>query len=197
MAARGAFPPEPLEPAQALAIIKHIKPRTRKGCRDRAILAVMWRCGLRCAEVRDLAFSNLKINEPRSLTVLRPKGTARGKKPRTVGLDETTLELIRQWLRWRGAEPGPLFTSTAGTPLQLNNMRRMVAGRGREAGIARRVHPHCFRHTYARDLYLEGVGMVDIMNSLGHSGLETTARYLQSIGCTQSVAITSERQWEV
>lgn len=195
--ARGDYPPDPLEPAQALAIIKHIRRRSRKGRRDRAIIAVMWRCGLRCAEVRDLELSDVR-RTPKSLVKVRwPKGREKGAPPRDVGLDETTWGLIRDWIEIRGEQPGPLFTSSVGTKLETSNMRRMVRGRAREAGITRRVHPHCFRHTYARDLYLEGVGMVHIMKALGHTSLENTARYLGSIGCTESVQVTSEREWKV
>ncbi len=193
----GDYPPDPLESAQALSIIKHIRRRSRKGRRDRAIIAVMWRCGLRCGEVRDLEMSDVR-RDPKSLLKVRwPKGRKQGAPPRDVGLDNTTFELIADWLEMRGREPGPLFLSGINTKLHTSNLRRVVASRAREAGIQRRVHPHCFRHTYARDLYLEGVGMAHIMNALGHTSLENTARYLGSIGCTEAVQVTSEREWRV
>ncbi len=189
----GDLPAHPLEPHQALALVKLPNRRYRTGRRDRAMLAIMWRCGLRCAEVCDLSVADMKTSKPRSLTVLRPKGSARGKPPRTAGLDEQTYALIVDWLEMRGIEPGPLFNTVNNTKLATRNVRRMVSSRGRKLGLNRRVHPHCLRHSFTRDLYYEGVGMIHIQRALGHSSLATTAQYLQTIGCDDAVAITSER----
>jgi integrase/recombinase XerD len=55
------------------------------------------------------------------------------------------------------------------------------------------VHPHAFRHTFARELYDEGVGILEIMLALGHSSVKTTQTYLQSIGANEVISVTSAR----
>ena len=193
---KGMYPPDPLEPYQALALVNSVNRKNFSSRRDRAMFAIMWRSGLRCAEIVNLDLDNIRTSEqPWQIKILRPKGFERGAGPRTVGLDEETNRMIEGWLDFRGREPGPLFRTHEGTRLTTRNVRRSVATRARKAGIGRRVHPHCLRHTYAHDLYREGVGMVHIQKSLGHSSLETTARYLAKIGCDEAVAITSTREW--
>lgn len=195
--AKGMYAPDPLEPYQALALVNQPSGKSFGPARDRAMFAIMWRSGLRCAECVNLDLDNIKTStRPWHIKVLRPKGAARGAGPRTVGLDEQTFLLIEAWLRFRGLEPGPLFLTHNKTRLDLRNVRRTVTRRAAKAGLGRRVHPHALRHTYAHDLYREGVGMVHIQKALGHSSLETTARYLSKIGCDDAVEITSERSWE-
>ncbi len=194
----GDFPPHPLEASQALALIRIPDTRYRSGDRDRAMLAIMWRCGLRCAEICDLMMGDITHGEPRTLTVLRPKGFRKGAPPRTVGLDPQTYDLIIAWVsKWRGFGPGYLFTTRNHQQISTRHTRRMVARRASQAGLSRRTHPHCLRHTFARNLYDEGVGMVHIQKALGHTTLATTAKYLESIGCSEVVAVTSARNWRI
>lgn len=192
----GDFPSHPLEPEQALALVQAPNGKCRTGARDQAMLAIMWRCGLRNAEVRNLDIEHIS-ESAKSLRVMRPKGYKKGKAPREVGVDAQTWDLIRQWISFRGDGPGPLFTSYKGLRVAARDLREMVARKARDAGIQRRVHPHALRHTYARALYDEGVGMAHIQHALGHSSLATTAVYLNSIGANEVIAITSKRSWEL
>jgi integrase len=192
----GDFPAEPLEPSEALALVRRQSTKSRTGTRNRAIFGVLWRCGLRNGELRNLDLSHVS-HEGEALRITRPKGYRNGKKPRTVGVDQTTMALIDAWIEHRGTEPGPLFITYSGRRITGRDLRDLVATGAKLAGIARRVHPHCLRHTYARALYDEGVGMVHIQKALGHTNLATTAVYLDSIGATEVVAITSNRTWEV
>lgn len=192
---KGDFPAFPLEPSQALALTRAPNTRRRSGMRDRAFLTVLWRCGLRNEEARSLQVSHIVHEPERVVRVMNPKGSLRGKPPRNVGLDDQTWERIQEWLAVRGDHAGFLFDTESGKKLDGKNMRLMIGRRAKTAGIDRRVHPHCLRHTYASELYHEGVGMVDIMNQLGHSSLQTTATYLQRIGCSESVVITRARRF--
>jgi site-specific recombinase XerC len=195
----GDFPPEPLEQHEALALVRAPNPKCRAGSRDRALLAVMWRCGLRNSEVRNLELSHVIVAPEHALRVLRPKGarSKKGKPPRTVGVDDTTWELLQAWIATRGDEPGILFSTASGKIINDRDLRTLVAYNARRAGIRRRVHPHALRHTFAKALYDESVGMVHIQELLGHTQLTTTAGYLQGIGATEVVAISSARKWEI
>ncbi len=189
----GDYPAHALEPHEALALFRTPNPRNRTGARDRAMIALMWRCGLRNSELRDLDLEH--ISEER-VRVMRPKGYKRGKKPRDIGLNADTWGVVLEWLAFRGIAPGPLFTTRHGQRLDERQLRRMVARRARDAGLQRRVHPHCLRHTFARALYDKGVGMVHIQKALGHSNLATTAVYLEGIGANEVVEVTSAIAWE-
>jgi integrase len=88
-----------------------------------------------------------------------------------------------------------LLRTSEGRPLDPSHLRRWLPMLARRAGLARRVHPHCLRATFARQLYDEGVGIREIQLALGHRRLDTTAVYLQSVGASEVVAATQEREW--
>lgn len=191
----GDFPPYPLESVQALAITNAPNIRCRSGMRDRALLTVLWRCGLRNEEVRSLRVAHIILSPERALRVMNPKGSRKGKDPRTVGVDDQTWERIDAWLKVRGDHEGWLFDTDTGGQLDGKNLRVMVKRRAAKAGLKRRVHPHCLRHTYAMELYNERVGIRHIQEAMGHSSLQATAAYLQRIGCSEAAVITSKRSF--
>lgn len=196
----GDLPPHPLEVSQCLKIIRAIKGKSRLAARDRAILTVLWRCGIRNSELRNCRLDHVCLEGDQPyLRVMQPKGRENGVKPRNVGLDAATLKELTAWLEWRGVDPGLLFPSLAGMdqPISLNNLGRMVRHRARRARVMRRVHPHCFRHTYAKDLLDEGANMVVIQRLLGHSSLQTTAQYLGHIGCDETVELSCAREMTI
>ncbi len=194
----GDRPAFPLEKQQVLQILRHQNPKTRSGCRNRAIVSMLWRCGLRNSELRNVELEHLIRGPERAVRVMRPKGIARGAKPRNLGLEPETWRMIQQWIAdFRGVAPGPLFNTRVGTRIDDRNLRRMIAGLARQAGITRRVHPHCFRHTFAHELYDEGVDLMRIRDALGHTNVATTEKYLRYIGCGEHVSITAGRGWKL
>ncbi len=158
------------------------------GKRNRAMLALGYRAGLRCGEVLELRPESVR---GRSLWVQ----TLKGGPARELGLDPKTLEILKAWTDVRLAGNEWLFHSRNGLQIRSQKVRFMVAQMARRAGLRQRVHFHLLRHTFARQLYDEGVGMREIQLALGHSRLETTAHYLVSIGATEVVAITQRREW--
>jgi integrase len=127
--------------------------------------------------------------------VEKPKGYEGGKQPREVGLDPKAQGLLEEWLEVRGREPGPVFLTHNGGRVHPSHLRRLVRRLAKRAGIAQRVHPHALRHTCARQMYDEGIGLVEIRLTLGHSKLGTTQRYLESIGATEVINVTTARRW--
>lgn len=193
-------PPHPLAPGEAARILEACR-STWAGVRNRALIALLWRGGLRAAEALSVQLDDtyptvLPSGERvRVVRVARPKGYARGAAPREVGLDPQATAVLEAWLERRGGAPGPLFWTRHGGRLSDRYVRRMVASMASRAGLRRRVHPHCLRHTFARELYDESVGMREIQLALGHRRLDTTATYLESIGATEVVAATAMRSW--
>jgi integrase len=168
----------------------------------------MWRRGLRATEVAQQRVEDVALAN-RTLVVSCPKGFARGANRRELGLDEGTRDLLKRWLAVRpavGVDPqtgplivtrngGPMFSSHRGRVEAHGHLRRLVKLLAKRAGIKRRIHPHCLRATYARNLYDEGVGIREIQLALGHASLNTTAVYLVSIGANEVIAKTKERKW--
>lgn len=124
-----------------------------------------------------------------------PKGYARGVMPREVGIDKKSAGFVNEWLAIRGTGAGALFITSSGARVLPSYIRQLLPMLAKRAGIERRVHPHAFRHTFAKELYEEGVGVVEIMMAMGHHSLSTTQTYLRHIGATEVVNATKKRSW--
>jgi site-specific recombinase XerD len=170
---------------------------TRNGIRNKAIVTVLYRTGARCKEVCSLTLDDVyPLDDGCAIIRIRmPKGYERGAMPREVGIDKRGAGYLQNYLRLRGEEPGPLFMTSSGLCVIPSYIRQLLPRLAREAKITRRVHPHCFRHTFARELYDEGAGLVEIMLALGHTSLTTTQQYLRHIGATEVVNTTTKRSW--
>jgi integrase/recombinase XerC len=170
--------------------------------RNRAMLAVLWRCGLRSAECASLELEDLVELDGGAMRVVvrEPKGAHREKAPtppRVVGLDPRGAEIVRAWLEVRGRVEfsRTVFVTRTGKPVHTSYFRQLVPRVARRAGIPGRVHPHGLRHTFAGELYAEGVGLREIQLLLGHRSLATTETYLRAIGASEAVKVAIERKW--
>src|SRR5680860_236149 len=110
------------------------------GLRNRALVAVMYRSGLRPGEALALRPGDVDLEAG---TVLVPP--RKGGQPRLTGVDEATRQMIRVWLA-RRAERGigpdrPLFCTLAGEPLKAAYVRELLPRRAKRAEIRKRVHP--------------------------------------------------------
>ena len=186
------FEAHPLRAEEALRLVQ-----AGRGARDRAILSLLWRAGLRSNELVQLNLESVRFQPDGSahIKVNQPKGVNRGAPRRVVAVGKKTVDLLQVYLARRGDAPGPLFQTRVGKRLVNQQIRRTVALAGRRAGLDRRVHPHCLRHTFAANLYDEGVGMRHLQVALGHASLATTEKYLRSIGCDEVVEILARRDY--
>lgn len=188
------FPPEPLTRAEALALVDAPNPRWPTGARNRALLALMYRSGLRVAEA--LALRPWDVDaESSTVRVLNGKG----KKTRTVGMDARAFELVAEWLERRACLPttdtSPLFCTLQGGAVYTSYVRAMIKRMAKRAGVRRRAHPHGLRHTMAAEMREEGVDVGVISKQLGHSSIATTARYLDHIAPAVVVKAMAGRDW--
>ena len=163
--------------------------------RDRAILILLWKTGLRSNEACSLDVEHVRFQSDGSvqIKVNKPKNVKRGAPKRVVALSPAHANTLKVWLSKRGNGPGPFFCTSKGSRLVNSQIRRTVALAGKKAGLKRRVHPHALRHTFCTSLYKEGVGIRHIQVALGHKSLNSTEVYLQDIGCHEVVSILSER----
>lgn len=190
------LPPEVLTPEEARALLRVPSPRAPTGIRNRALLAVLYRGGLRISEA--LALERRDLNSAAcTLTVRQGKGD----RHRTIGMDPADFGLVARWLDERKriglSRPSVAFCTLDGRPLQASYVRALIPRLARKAGIEKRVHPHGLRHTCAAELAVEGVPVPLIQQQLGHASLHTTTVYLRHIAPVELVEKMRARSWEL
>jgi integrase/recombinase XerD len=163
--------PEVLTRDEARHLLAAPNPYYPTGLRDLCMMKLMLNSGLRASEVLDLAWRDVDLQTGR-LTVRRGKGD----KDRQVWVNESTLALMRRW-RERSPESAYCFPTLKGTRIHGQALREMMKRRGAKAGIAKGVHPHMLRHTYATELYRETKDIRLVQKALGHATLATTMIY--------------------
>ncbi len=172
------FPPELLTPDEVRRLLR-VQGKGVTPFRNRALIVVLWRSGLRVSEALALRQTDMD-RERATVTVLHGKGD----KFRVVGLDTQSWGYIDAWEHVRarlGHPPGLLFVTRSGGPVLPSYMRGLVPRLARQAGIERRVHPHALRRAFAYELAETGVPVPVISQALGHSSVATTAIYLTQI----------------
>lgn len=164
------------------------------GIRHRALIAVMYRAGLRISEALDLYPKDVDL-ERGAIRVLSGKGGY----ARTVGIDQGGIAHLRHWidLRPRFDLDGrhPLLSALSGGRLTEAYIRRLMPRLAKKARIPKRVHAHGLRHTHAAELRSEGIDIGIISKQLGHRSIATTARYLDHIAPYAVVEAMRGRDW--
>ncbi len=182
--------PVVLEMAEAEAILAQPNTGCPTGLRNRAILEVMYRAGLRVSEV-----INLKPGDIRWGSGIMEVRSGKGGKDRNVPVDSETLG----WLRaWQGQRPGRrqrFFTTLQGKPLSARYLQQLVKRLAHKAGLERadQITPHVFRHTYATELLNSDFTIREVQTLLGHSNVSTTQIYTHVEPRALSVKIQSRR----
>ena len=155
---------------------------TWSGRRDRALLMLAVRTGLRAAELTGLRCENIVLGAGAHVQC-----EGKGRKSRCTPLHKDTVTVLRSWLRERHGKSGePAFPTTRGTALSHDALQYMLdkhvpAARRQCPSLARkRVTPHVLRHALAMDLLHHGAGQTVIALWLGHESPETTSIYLHA-----------------
>ncbi len=176
--------PKTLTAAEASALMAMPNLACPTGLRDRCVLELMHRAGLRVTETCELHLRD--VDWTAGEIRLRPEIT-KGAREAVVYLDDGTLALLERWKIARrpyGAGRPHLFVCVRGAqrghPLTRRAVYRMVRRRALKAGIDRPVWPHMLRHSYATDLLGEGTfSIVEVQKLMRHSDLRTTSLYLE------------------
>jgi integrase/recombinase XerD len=170
--------------------------------RDRALLEVMYACGLRASETIALELGDVDLDEG----MLRARG--KGSKERIVPVGSAAIAALRVWCE-RGrpvlagavarsaTQPPPtgggseemrpsvqgasgvhaLFLNHRGRPLTRQGLYKIVQAHARTAGLSERMSPHTLRHTFATHLLAGGCDLRSVQDMLGHADLATTQIY--------------------
>jgi len=159
--------------------------------RDRAIVRLLLNTGLRLSEATALRIEDVKI-APRSGEVRVRRG--KGSKSRTVELNKDARAAISAWLEVRPSGGEALFVSQKGGALSARALSEVVRILGEAAGIAD-LHPHLLRHSFAKNLVNQGVGLEVVADLLGHENLETTRIYTTPSAADRQRAV-EKVSWE-
>ncbi len=190
---RRRFPVEILTNAEACRLLGACGCRPA-GLRNRALIAVLYRGGLRINETLDLLPKDIDL-EVGAIRILHGKGD----RARTVGIDPAAGDVVSRWLTVRAElELGSrqsVFCTLVGTRLTDAYVRVLLPRLARKAGIEKRVHAHGLRHTHAAQLRAEGVDIGIISKQLGHRSIATTARYLDHIAPQLVIETIRQRTW--
>ena len=147
--------------------------------RDRALLELMYACGLRASEAIGLDVRDLDLEAG----VLRARG--KGSKERVVPVGRAALEAVRVYLErgraglLRGRLEAKLFVNFRGEPLTRQGLYKIVRRHAATAGLEDRMSPHTLRHTFATHLLAGGCDLRSVQEMLGHADVATTQIYTQ------------------
>ena len=171
----GRYLPSVLSLEEVEAIMESVDTKTPAGVRDRAILEVLYGCGLRVSEAVDLRISRIFFDEG-FLSVI-----GKGDKQRIVPLGEVASDALKAWLavRWPSEQDFSdfVFLNKSGRPLSRVSMFNLVKKQAMTAGVTKEISPHTFRHSFATHLIENGADLRAVQEMLGHESILTTEIY--------------------
>ncbi len=177
MPTQGRKLPDYLSYEEVLSLFGAVDLSTPEGHRNRAILEMLYGCGLRASELTELRIADLFASEQ----VVRVIG--KGNKQRLVPIAAQTLKYVQLYLEQRvemhpkqGSED-VLFLNRRGAKLSRVMIFNIVRGAATTAGIKKDVHPHTLRHSFATHLVEGGADIRAVQQMLGHQNIATTEIY--------------------
>ena len=148
-----------------------------EGHRNKAIIEVLFSCGLRVSELTNLKLSNLFLDEE----YVRVEG--KGRKERLVPISQKAIKELGYWfddrrlMNIKKGEEDYVFLNRRGAHLTRTMILIMVKKYAEEAGIKKTISPHTFRHSFATALLEGGADLRVIQAMLGHESIGTTEIY--------------------
>ena len=161
---------------EVTAILESVDGKAPFGKRNRAILEVLYGCGLRVSEAASLRISHVHLDDG-FVDVI-----GKGNKQRLVPLGEMAADAIRTYLPDRPEPASPayedfLFLNRFGKPLSRVSLFNLVKDQAMVAGIRKEISPHTFRHSFATHLIENGADLRIVQEMLGHESILTTEIY--------------------
>ena len=169
--------PRVLSRDEVLRLLGQPRGTDPRALRDRALLEVMYACGLRASEAVALELSDVDLEEG----VLRARG--KGSKERIVPIGGEAVGALRAYcrrgrpLQAAGGSEARLFLNRRGAGLTRQGLYKIVQGHARRAGLEHKMSPHTLRHTFATHLLAGGCDLRSVQEMLGHADLATTQVY--------------------
>jgi integrase/recombinase XerD len=172
----GRYLPNVLSEEEVAALIDSVEVSGWQGLRDRAILEVLYGCGLRVSEAVGLKISCLYFKEG----FIRVIG--KGNKERLVPIGDVAIAAVEEYLEARrvpadSESSDVLFLNRFGRSLSRVSMFTMIKAQALAAGIRKEISPHTFRHSFATHLLEHGADLRIVQEMLGHESISTTEIY--------------------
>lgn len=144
------------------------------GSRDKAILEILYACGLRVSEICSLKIYDVDDEYVRVL--------GKGRKERVVPIARKAVEAIDHYLHsyrslFDSEKEQALFVSQRGKPMDRISVWKIIKAYAKKAGITKNISPHTLRHSFATHLLDNGADLRVIQEMLGHSSISSTDRY--------------------
>jgi len=174
--------PNVLNQAEVGKLLAAPKGSSPQAYRDRAILEVMYACGLRASELTGLEMTDVDTHHG----MLKARG--KGKKERIVPLGRQAIYAIDLYQRTgrpvlvKGRSEKALFLNFRGKPLTRQGLYKIVQGYARSVGLEDRMSPHTLRHSFATHLLAGGCDLRAVQEMLGHADVATTQMYTHLSG---------------
>jgi len=171
--------PEVLSLQEIQLLIDNIDTNTAAGIRDRAIIEILYACGLRVSELCNLENQNIIWD----YEILRIIG--KGNKERIVPIGSTALFWLNEYItkvrpifaKNSTKTTSALFLNQRGTKLTRMGIWKILHNYAIKVGLGDKVHPHIFRHSFATHLLEGGADLRAVQEMLGHSDISTTQIY--------------------
>ena len=174
---RGRPLPKVLGLAEVKRLLDSVAGSEPAALRDRAILEVMYGCGLRASETTGLEAGSIDLRRG----FMRAQG--KGSKERIVPLGRHAAAAVRRYLRSgrpelaKNSDERALFLNQRGGPLTRQGLYKVIQGRARAVGLDERMSPHTLRQSFATHLLSGGCDLRSVQEMLGHADVATTQIY--------------------
>jgi integrase/recombinase XerD len=178
----GSYLPDVLSPQDVARILDAPASDEPAGIRDRAILELLYACGLRVSELVGLDTDRVDLPN------LAVRVIGKGNKERRVPMGEEARERLHRYITgprvaWTATRPTPaVFVSARGQRLARESVWRLVKRWTEASGVPHRVTPHTFRHSFATHLLEGGADLRVVQALLGHASISTTQLYTHLTG---------------
>ena len=172
----GRYLPEVLSVEEVYALMETVDLSTWQGLRDRAILEVLYGCGLRVSEAVGLRLSGLYFDEGYI------KVTGKGDKERLVPVGDMAIDAVNAFLERRplpydASSEDLVFLNRFGRMLSRQSVFMMIKTNALLADIRKEISPHTLRHSFATHLVENGADLRLVQEMLGHESITTTEIY--------------------
>jgi len=172
---------KPIPKKVAYRLLRSIDQSTWHGKRNYLIIAMLWALGLRVGELTSLKVKSFEPDhDPENkIGLLRVRG--KNRQQRALFVVDKLYDNLTNYLnppRSPKNKNAPLFPIEAGTAISTDRVRRLIKNYAIAAGIKNRITPHVLRHSFATDMYHQGVPLEAIQTMMGHSKKTETSIYI-------------------
>lgn len=169
--------PDVLSIREMIKLLDSVEVKKPTSCRNKAMLEMLYACGLRASEILDLSIHDIFLDNK---TV---RVTGKGKKQRLIPIAESSLKFIQKYINKcrpllrKEKNTAVLFLNRFGNKMSRMGLWKIIDKQAKLAGIRKKISPHTIRHSFATHLLEGGANLRIVQALLGHSSINTTQIY--------------------